>query len=359
MSLVVSEYHYLNNKKVKSSYFFLLLFLLLPIFSVAQDTTSIKPKKTKKQSLLSLMEYKEVIPVAIQGDITNLLEDKFNQEKRTGSFSFTDSLGKKITLPVRFETRGKTRLVRCDIPPVMIYVDKSAMKDQRIKDYPKLKVVVPCFQDSLAEDLLYRELLIYRLYAMVSDFHFRVQATELTCLDSTTQDTTHILPAFFIESDKEFRKRTDTEELNQYNVTWSDLDPEQAQITALFQYMISNTDWKIDHKHNLKYFRKDTISPLVLVPYDFDFSGFVNADYAKPNPDYGQESVRQRIYLGKRNKFLMKAAQRFLSQEAEMYKMIAEDRHLSAASKADLASFLKPFFDCLKSKRARRKAFPK
>ncbi len=346
---------------MKSSYFFLLLCLLLPIFSVAQiqDTTSTKPKKTKKQSLLSLMEYTEVIPVTIEGDITNLLTDKFNREARTGSFSFADSLGKKVTLPVRFETRGKTRLIRCDIPPVMIYFDKPALKDQRIKDYPKLKVVLPCFENSTAEDYIYRELLIYKLYALVSDFHFRVQATELVCLDSITQDTTHILPAFFIESDKEFRKRTDTEELSQYNVAWSDLDPEQAQITAIFQYMISNTDWKIDHKHNLKYFRKDTISPLVLVPYDFDFSGFVNADYAKPNPDYGQQSVRQRIYIGKRNKFLKNTIQRFLSQEAAIFKMVAEDPHLSAASKADLTSFLKPFFDCLKSKRAKRKAFPK
>ena len=344
---------------MKSNYFLFLLCFLLPIIGAAQDPTTTKPKKKKKQSLFSLMDYKEVIPVTLTGDITNLLEDKFNQEKRTGSFSFADSLGKEITLPVRFETRGKTRLVRCETPPVMIYFDKPALKDQRIKDYPKLKVVVPCFQDSLSEDLLYRELLIYKLYALVSDFHFRVQATELICLDSVTNDTTHVFPAFFIESDKEFRKRTDTEELNQYNITWNELDPEQAQITALFQYMISNTDWKIDHKHNLKYFRKDTLSPLVLVPYDFDFSGFVNADYAKPNPDYGQESVRQRIYIGQRNKFLKNTVQRFLNQEAAIFKMVAEDSHLSTASKADLASFLKPFFDCLKSKRARRKAFAK
>lgn len=344
---------------MKSNYLLFLCCFLLPILGAAQDSTTTKVKKKKKQSLFSLMDYKEVIPVTLTGNITNLLEDKFNQEKRTGSFSFADSLGEKITLPVRFETRGKTRLVRCEIPPVMIYFDKPALKDQRIKDYPKLKVVVPCFQDSLSEDLLYRELLIYKLYALVSDFHFRVQATELICLDSTTQDTTHVFPAFFIESDKEFRKRTDMEELNQYNIGWSDLEPEQGQITALFQYMISNTDWKIDHQHNLKYFRKDSIAPLVLVPYDFDFSGLVNASYAKPNPDYQQKSVRQRIYLGKRNKSLILAVRQFLLQEKKIYEMVGLDPHLSAASKADIKTFLKPFFDCLKSKRARRKAFPK
>jgi len=341
---------------VKSNYFLFLISLIFPVFSVAQELPTDRPKK-KKQSLFSLMEYQAVIPVTLQGNITNLLEDKFNKKERLGAFSFSDSLGKKITLPVRFETRGKTRLVRCEIPPVMIYFDKTALKEQRVKDYPKLKVVMPCAQDSQSVDLLHRELLIYKLYALVSDFHFRIQAAELICLDSTSQDTTHVFPAFFIESDKEFRKRTDTEELSEYNIQWSDLDCEQAEITALFQYMISNTDWKVDHKHNLKYFRNDEHAPLILVPYDFDFSGFVNAHYAKPNPDYRQRHVRQRIYLGKKDVFLLKAIQKFSNKEAEILKMVDEYPHLSAESKIDINTFLAPFFKCLKSKRARRKAF--
>ena len=303
------------------------------------------------------MEHKEIIPITVCADMTDLLEDKFNQKERLGSFSFMDSIGQEITLPIRLHTRGKTRLVRCDVPPVMMLFDKPALKDQRIKDYPKLKVVVPCFQDSLAEDLLYRELLVYKLYSLVSDYHFRVQAAELVCLDQTTRDTTHILPAFFIESDKEFRKRTETEEFTEYNIAWSDLHPEQAQITAVFQYMISNTDWKIDHKHNLKFFRDNEDAPLVLLPYDFDFSGLVNANYAKPNPDYLQRSVRQRIYLGKKNKFLDKTIQHFREKEIAIIQAIDEDPNLSEASKKDIKSFLAPFFQTIKSKKGRRRAF--
>jgi len=341
---------------VKLTYFIFFISVLFPVFSVAQDLP-IDTLKKKKQSLFSLMAHKEVIPVTLQGNTTNLLEDKLNQKERAGSFSFSDSLGKKITLPVRFQTRGKTRLIRCEIPPIMVYFDKPALKEQRVKDYPKIKVVMPCATDSLSVDLLHRELLIYKLYALVSDFHFRVQAAELICVDSTGQDTTHVLPVFFIESDKEFRKRTDKEELSEYNIQWSDLDPEQAQITALFQYMVSNTDWKIDLKHNLKYFRNEENAPLILVPYDFDFSGFVNANYAKPNPDYYQKHVRQRIYLGKKNEFLMKTIQKFNNKETEIIKMVDEYPHLSVESKADIKTFLAPFFKCLKSKKARRKAF--
>lgn len=342
---------------MKPIYFLFLICLLSPLLSAAQDLSKEKPEKKKKQSLLSLMKYEEVIRVTLDADMTDLIEGKLEQKERVGSFSFMDSLGQKVTLPIRLETRGKTRLVRCDIPPILIYFDKPALEEQKFKDYPKLKVVVPCFQDRGARDLLYRELLVYKLYELVSDYHFRVQATKLVCLDPSTQDTTHILPAFFIESDKEFRKRTNTEELNNYNLDWSDLDPEQAQITAVFQYMISNADWKIDHQHNLKYFRNDEDSPLVLVPYDFDFSGLVNADYAKPNPDYEQKSVRQRIYLGKRNKYLKRAIKHFLAKETEILETIGQDPHLSIESKKDIKVFLTPFFKCLKSRRARKKAF--
>ena len=37
---------------------------------------------------------------------------------------------------------------------------------------------------------------------------------------------------------------------------------------------------------------------IVPVPYDFDWSGVVNARYAKPAPEIGTRSVRERVYRG-------------------------------------------------------------
>ncbi|MEZ5011086.1 MAG: hypothetical protein R2744_05530 [Bacteroidales bacterium] len=34
------------------------------------------------------------------------------------------------------------------------------------------------------------------------------------------------------------------------------------------------------------------------VPYDFDYSGLVNANYAVPNPLYNLESITYRVYMG-------------------------------------------------------------
>ena len=48
--------------------------------------------------------------------------------------------------------------------------------------------------------------------------------------------------------------------------------------------------------HNAKVF--DVGGELLSVPYDFDYSGLVNADYAGANPIVNQTNVRQRSYLG-------------------------------------------------------------
>ena len=346
----------LKIEQVNHNNFLFLVFLIFPFLSFAQEEDNM-PSMKDWESVLTLMQYQPVIPVSIQGNITNLMEDKLNRRLRPGTFSFSDSLGKKITLPVRFETRGKTRLRRCDIAPMGIYFDKKGLKKQKIKIYPKLKTVLPCFANEMAEDLLFREMLVYKLYGVVSDFDFKVQPIDIVGLDSVTLDTTHAFPAFFIESDKEFKRRLDMEELDQFNIQWEDLDPKQAQITAFFQYMVSNADWKISHKHNLKFFRKNETSPLVLVPYDFDFSGLVNAEYALPNPNYNQKNVRHRIYIGKKNKFVKETIQHFKNKEAEILKTVEEYPYLSAESKMDITAFLATFFKGIKNKKSIRKMF--
>jgi hypothetical protein len=60
--------------------------------------------------------------------------------------------------------------------------------------------------------------------------------------------------------------------------------------------MIGNSDISIIKLHNVKLMvTQRTIYP---VPYDFDFSGLVDAPYANPDPKLGIATVRDRIYRG-------------------------------------------------------------
>src|SRR5690606_40240077 len=56
-------------------------------------------------------------------------------------------------------------------------------------------------------------------------------------------------------------------------------------------------DWSVPAGHNIAHFR-DAAGTLLAVPYDFDFSGLVNADYAVPPPQLRIRRVTQRLFRG-------------------------------------------------------------
>jgi len=67
--------------------------------------------------------------------------------------------------------------------------------------------------------------------------------------------------------------------------------------------MIGNTDWSLIRApgedvccHNVHLIEKN--GGLYPIPYDFDFSGLVNASYAKPSSIVGTKRVTQRVYRG-------------------------------------------------------------
>jgi hypothetical protein len=68
--------------------------------------------------------------------------------------------------------------------------------------------------------------------------------------------------------------------------------------TAVFEYLIGNTDWSVQYLQNIKLIARDSLSIPTAVPYDFDHSGLVGAPYAKPAEALELSSTRERRYRG-------------------------------------------------------------
>ena len=62
----------------------------------------------------------------------------------------------------------------------------------------------------------------------------------------------------------------------------------------VFEYMIGNTDWSAVYGHNIVLIR-DAAGRATAVPYDFDFSGLVDTEYARAAPELPIRHVRQRV----------------------------------------------------------------
>jgi hypothetical protein len=127
--------------------------------------------------------------------------------------------------------------------------------------------------------------------------------------------------------------------------------PEIMVQMAVFQYMIGNFDWYVSRPHNIETIKALNIftDKAIPVPYDFDFSGIVDAPYAIPREDLGLRSIQQRVYLGvcsqqdQWNDVLMA----FMELKEPFFSMIRDFEWLNRQDKEQMISYLNQFYRLL------------
>jgi hypothetical protein len=109
--------------------------------------------------------------------------------------------------------------------------------------------------------------------------------------------------AFVIEPLESVARRNGADAMDLEHLVASRVNRPQAARVFVFQYLIGNIDWSLvrgdgddECCHNMKVLTAD--EELLLIPYDFDLSGLVNARYAKRIPNMRTRSVRERQYNG-------------------------------------------------------------
>ncbi|HLY69453.1 MAG TPA: hypothetical protein VKR53_06965, partial [Puia sp.] len=104
---------------------------------------------------------------------------------------------------------------------------------------------------------------------------------------------------------------------------------------------------------------KDTTIRPYVVPYDFDYSGFVNTEYAVPDERLNIENVRQRLYRGypRTMQELNDVLYIFQQQKEKIYALVNNFDLLTPASKRDLIGFLDEFYQLIKDPKAVKDVF--
>ena len=138
-------------------------------------------------------------------------------------------------------------------------------------------------------------------------------------------------------------------------VLFKDLDQDSLMTMALFEYMIANTDLSIIKLHNVKLMvtEQRTIYP---VPYDFDFSGLVNAPYANPDPKLGIATVRNRMYRGpcQTEAEFNKALERFRVKKADVMALYESLPDLNPGYRKQALSYLEEFYSAIAQNREKQ-----
>ena len=115
-------------------------------------------------------------------------------------------------------------------------------------------------------------------------------------------------------------------------------------MTAVFEYMIGNPDWSDVAGHNVEIL--DRGGAALAVPYDFDFSGIVDAPYAEPNPRFKLRSVKSRLYRGRciNNAYVEESIQKFRDKRDVIYSLITDQPGFEDKTRKNLIKFVDKFY---------------
>lgn len=196
----------------------------------------------------------------------------------------------------RVRARGNWRRKNCYYPPLRLDVGRKAAKGTALEGLDRPKVVVACKGGGEQERLILQEFQLYRVWQALSPLAHEVRLVRLSMRDRGDARPVDARWAILVEEGEALAKRLGARELDQKGTAPGDLQPVPEAVLGLFQYMIGNTDWSLSALHNVELMARDL--GYFAVPYDFDWSGAVDAPYAIPAPELGIRSVRERRYRG-------------------------------------------------------------
>jgi hypothetical protein len=91
---------------------------------------------------------------------------------------------------------------------------------------------------------------------------------------------------------------------------------------------------------------KDSTAKPIVVPYDFDYAGIVDAYYAVPNEGLDIENVRQRLYRGyaRTEEELNQTIAIFNKQKEKLYSLVNNFDLLTEKNRKNIIAYLDDFY---------------
>ena len=214
---------------------------------------------------------------------------------------------------------------------------------------------MPCHNINDNNNLILKEYLCYKLYETLTPYSFKTRLVnvDLTELRKKNKTKSFNLKGILIEDVDKTAKRLNAKPVKSV-VSRGALDDTFALRFDFFQFMIANTDWSATHQHNSKLIYEN--SNFILLPYDFDMSGLVDAPYAVVSVVNGQElpiaDVTQRYYRGtcrssQTTEFVRKE---YLSKKDQLLSVPDDLKgELSDKEVSNIKDYLKEFFAILEN----------
>jgi len=317
-----------------------------------------------------LFKSHDMLTVRIEAPLTTLMRQRPEDEYLDGTFSYTDSAGQDVALDLKLRTRGRFRRQKstCNFTPIRLNFGKKQVADTEFAGQDKLKLVTHCqTRKKNFDQLVLREYLAYRILQTLTDKSFGARLMQITYVNTEKDGDSYTKYGFVIEDNDDIGIRIGMTEAETRGIKAKELDGKQANLISVYEYLIANTDFSLilgppddNCCHNAVLFSSGG-APYTPIPYDFDFSGLVNAPYAEPNPRLKIRSVTRRLYRGRcmNNELLDGTFAYFLDQEAEIRSLVTDLQALDDKNRKSITKFLDGFFKDISDPKAKERKFVK
>ena len=247
----------------------------------------------------------ELLHITITGPISALAKAR-STAPRPGTVLVA---GTSQQLPVTLELRSTTRIAPdvCQFPPLKLRFTSPLPAGSVFAGQKSLKLVTHCRSAESFQQYELLEYATYRMFNVLSPASFRVRLASINYVDEGGRPMASRY-GFFIEDLRDVAKRNGMQQGKLPElIPINSLSPRHAALYAMFQHMIANHDWSMragpkgeECCHNAEMITpaRGVSAGAIPIPYDFDFSGLVNAPYATPPEQLKIASVRQRQYRG-------------------------------------------------------------
>jgi hypothetical protein len=298
----------------------------------------------------------EPLRLRIEADFDQLKDDRDEEnEERDGTLVIIGADGAEAAFPLEIRTRGRFRLQSrtCRFPPLRLDVPRSQMDGTPFENQDKLKLVTHCRDSDRYEQNTIKEYLVYRIYNLITDRSFGARLARITYVDTSGEDDPIERWGFVIEAEEALAERLGgvVVEDGPTMVPPAMVHPVDAARITLFQYMVGNTDFSIYQQHNVVPVQKPE-GGVIPVPYDFDWTGLVDAPYARPDPSLGTRNVKQRVFRGLCRAGIDYEAvySDFLAQRDAITALVEGEAALSDDEREDVLEYLEDFWEVLEDR---------
>lgn len=307
-----------------------------------------------------LFENDEFLEIKLKGDFTKLFKNTTGEAQYFDfSLSYSDSIGKQVSLPLRVKTRGHFRreMKICNFPPVLLNFSKGDTENTLFQSQNKLKLVMPC----QGEKYVMREFYAYKLYNLLTPKSFNVRLVRLILDDDSEKPKKYDpLLVFIMEEEEQMAQRNLMASFDKDLVHPERIKADDYHRMAVFQYLIGNTDWSIQYRQNIKLMRGPEMVNPIAVPYDFDHAGIVRAPYAQPAPELLLSTVTDRRYRGycvEDMQYFEKTFSEYNSQKEAIYSLYSESTLLEENYIKSTIRFLNDFYETINNPKKAKSLF--